>query len=309
VRSYYIDFPEYAQYRKLARALVAESHARAERGDWNGAVQSALEDYHFGNKIAFGGSSISGMVSVTLRAISLRELGNIISHTNAKTAKMTASRMEKIYEQRWPLYKTLQEEKWLNISGTLELMQSPSWRINMIRSFEIPVSDYVTAFTISKRQLIHDLTQSMDESIENAHQPYLKQQRIQASDDPLVDAILPVYGFEGTRWNWARYDTLAVQVMTMYALHTYKMDNGHNPENLKTLVPEYLKKVPIDPFDGVEPLHYELRGNQYLLWSIGPDGVDNHGTPIINQNRQGNARYRLADPDDKGDVVAGINVP
>ncbi|MEO6907490.1 MAG: hypothetical protein ABI210_06330, partial [Abditibacteriaceae bacterium] len=63
-------------------------------------------------------------------------------------------------------------------------------------------------------------------------------------------------------------------------------------------------------------LHYRLQGDKYLLWSIGPDGVDNGAKPIINTNANGSTlsmtnrqRYYFRSPDSKGDVVAGINMP
>jgi hypothetical protein len=97
--------------------------------------------------------------------------------------------------------------------------------------------------------------------------------------------------------------------MTMYALRAYQLEHGQYPENLKALAPMYLHQIPTDPFDGVAPLHYQLQGKKYLLWSIGPDGVDNHGTPIINNFSKyaASAKYQLLHPNSKGDVVAGIN--
>jgi hypothetical protein len=97
--------------------------------------------------------------------------------------------------------------------------------------------------------------------------------------------------------------------MTMLALRAFWLEKGHYPATLKELVPEYLKKVPIDPFIGYAPLRYKLQGKKYLLWSIGSDGVDNHGAPVINSDKQGSSRYFFRSPDSKGDVVAGINVP
>jgi len=314
VRSFSALFPEYAKFRGLSRALEIESHARGERGDWNGAVQSALVDYHFGNQVASGGPLIAGLVSVAIRAMSLRELGNLVPHTDTTTAKMAAFSMEKIYDQRYPSYKNWQEEKWLKIAATLELMKNPSqllhnssWRMGIIRAFDISIFDYPQVLIISKRKLLYNMAKSMDAKIENAQRPYLKQQPLTTSGYPLADAMLP--DDKRARWNWARSDTQSVEIMTMYALRAYKMEKGHYPANLKELVPEYLKKVPIDPFDGIAPLHYQLQGNKYLLWSIGPDGVDNHGTPIINFNKKGRARHLLLFPDSKGDVVAGINIP
>lgn len=312
---------KYGKFRDLARALVVESHVRAARGDWSGAANSTLDDLEFGYDISRGGPLIAGLMSVAIRAISLRELGNLVSHTNAKTAKMAAARMEKFYEQKYHYFETLQVEKWMEQSEYLHVMNVPSWRINTVYNLNHP---FLQAFgldtddspsriknaqilVISKCKLMNDLTKLMDALIENAYRPYAKQEPVPVSGNPVVDTMLPVY--KRSRWNWARNNTFAVEVMTIYALRAYKIDNGHYPKNLKALVPTYLHKIPIDPFDGIAPLHYQLQGDKYLLWSIGPDGIDNQGAPITNHDKPENARYRFLDPNSKGDVVAGINTP
>ena len=314
VRSGNFDL-KYGQLRDLARALAVESHARATRGDWNGAVKSVLDGYHFGNEIARGGNLITGLMSVAIRAISLRELGNLIPHTNAETAKMAAASMEKIYLERYPYYENLQEEKWFDIGANLELMRKPSWRLNRVRDMDNtyfqdgPSPSWkknAQMFFISKRSLLNNWTTTMDVLIQNAQQTYPAVQHVSDTGDPLIDTLLPV--FKRARWNWARNDTFAVEIMTMYALHAYKLDHGRYPENLSALEPAYLPKIPSDPFDGMHSLHYQLQGEKYLLWSIGPDGANNHGKPIINSN-SGRRRYAFTSPDSKGDVVAGINMP
>ena len=50
------------------------------------------------------------------------------------------------------------------------------------------------------------------------------------------------------------------------------------PANLAQLVPEYLKRVPIDPFSG-KPIIYRLEESNWLLYSVGQDGVDDGGVP------------------------------
>ena len=44
-------------------------------------------------------------------------------------------------------------------------------------------------------------------------------------------------------------------------------------------VPEYLRRVPLDPFSG-KPVIYRLEGSNWLLYSVGEDGVDNGGEPV-----------------------------
>ena len=97
--------------------------------------------------------------------------------------------------------------------------------------------------------------------------------------------------------------------LTALALRAYKLEHNVYPTKLQELVPNYLKQVPADPFGG-EALRYKRAGNSYVLWSIGPDGIDDGGTPI--QSSQGPIagqapRLPQIGLDSKGDYVAGKN--
>lgn len=60
------------------------------------------------------------------------------------------------------------------------------------------------------------------------------------------------------------------------AVERYRLAKGRLPERLDELVPQYLERVPADPFDG-EPLRYSRREKGYVVYSIGPDGKDDGG--------------------------------
>ncbi len=62
---------------------------------------------------------------------------------------------------------------------------------------------------------------------------------------------------------------------TALAIERYRLATGRVPEKLEELVPQYLKEVPIDPFDG-NPIRYRRTEPGYLLYSILGDG-DNGG--------------------------------
>ena len=324
---------KYEQFRDLARALVVESHVRAARGDWNGAANSTLDDLEFGYDISRGGPLITGLVSNAVQAISLREMYRITPHLDAREAKLAAKRMEDLYAGRFPYFKTLQEEKWAQQSELLEMMSEHSWRWKQV--YEISEVPYVveglmqmmnlpssppsrleiareflknsSLFFISKRRLLNNYTKGIDAYIANGRLPYTKMKTISVSGDKFTSTLLSVY--ENTRWNWARMDAYSVLDMTMLALRAYRLEKGHYPASLNELAPGYLKTIPVDPFSDA-PLHYQLQGNKYLLWSVGPDGVNNHAAPIINTDKYAaSARYHLLDPDSKGDVVAGVNMP
>lgn len=77
------------------------------------------------------------------------------------------------------------------------------------------------------------------------------------------------------------------------ALNAHHAETGDYPETLDALPKRELAAVPIDPFSG-HPLIYARKGPDYVLYSIGPDGRDDHGNPIA-----ADARWDQA----PGDVV------
>jgi hypothetical protein len=80
------------------------------------------------------------------------------------------------------------------------------------------------------------------------------------------------------------------------AIRLYAVDHdGQLPATLDQLVPKYLPAVPIDPLSG-EPLHYTPSGNAPCVYSLGDDGVDDHGTPA--DRKLGMSKYGP-----KGDIV------
>ncbi|OHB71576.1 MAG: hypothetical protein A2V70_09080 [Planctomycetes bacterium RBG_13_63_9] len=64
-----------------------------------------------------------------------------------------------------------------------------------------------------------------------------------------------------------------------FALRVCDLERGQLPEELGGLVPEYLSHVPEDPFSG-DSLIYRRQPKGYVLYSIGPDGIDDGGRPL-----------------------------
>jgi hypothetical protein len=83
------------------------------------------------------------------------------------------------------------------------------------------------------------------------------------------------------------------------ALREYRERHAGYPPKLEGLVPQCLTAVPVDPFSG-QPLRYRRQGEGYVLYSVGPDGKDDGGTP---------SSSRSADATSKGDLVAGKLFP
>ena len=63
---------------------------------------------------------------------------------------------------------------------------------------------------------------------------------------------------------------------TALGVERFRVATGHFPRNLQQLTPEYLLRVPADPFDGT-PLRYRLLAHGYVVYIIGADRKDDAG--------------------------------
>ncbi len=78
------------------------------------------------------------------------------------------------------------------------------------------------------------------------------------------------------------------------ALRAFQLDNNRLPEKLDELLPEYLDKMPQDSFAD-EPLIYRPQSDGYLLYSVGPDGVDDNGAEQQSGSQNGDLLLELED--------------
>jgi hypothetical protein len=300
-------FPSYSKFRGLARALRVESHVYAERGEFDKAVSSAVNIIDFGYAIPRGGALIASLVGNAITAMGISELGNLLPHLDANTSRVASFRLGKIYANRFPYYKTLQEDKTYGQDLLTDALKRTDWRKQIADSGELSVMQAARLLLMSKEELMEDYSRLMDAQIDNGHLPYSTMHPVPGFKESPV-AIF-AFAVPSYRWIHARADTQCLLMMAMLALRAYKMNQGNYPSSLRTLVPHYLRKVPIDPFDGLTPLRYRLEGEKYFLWSIGPDGINNNGRPVENKNRTGRGRYRSWSSGDSGDIVAGLNMP
>jgi hypothetical protein len=68
-------------------------------------------------------------------------------------------------------------------------------------------------------------------------------------------------------------------IVAELALRGYQSEQGHPPARLDDLAIHYLSHVPVDPFSG-QPLVYRAQGTNWLLYSVGSDGVDDGGKSV-----------------------------
>jgi len=79
-----------------------------------------------------------------------------------------------------------------------------------------------------------------------------------------------------------RHNRMAARLRLLtaeFALRCYRSEHGRAPIRLEELLPGLIQRVPLDPFTG-RPLIYRAQGTNWLLYSVGADGVDDGGKPV-----------------------------
>ncbi|HEY0074233.1 MAG TPA: hypothetical protein VGB77_09035, partial [Abditibacteriaceae bacterium] len=268
--------PHYGGFRELARTLAVESNARAAKGDWPGAAQSALDGLQFGHQIPRGTPLIGALVGYAVQALSRRPIQEMLPSLDAPTCRKTARAIEKLHLSRVPYAEVLQEEKWNVAANLLPMLQSAG-------SIGIQVVGYDANTKkqrfrpVSRRRYMADFLRQMDALSEGAKQPYALAPAVQPPGDALTGTLWPV--FLRGRFNVAKCESANTMLMSALALHAYRLEKGSYPDSLSQLAPGYIKAIPPDGFGAGEALRYKKEGANYRLWSIGPDKKDDGGKP------------------------------
>jgi len=84
-----------------------------------------------------------------------------------------------------------------------------------------------------------------------------------------------------------RAENLSHMVRTVIALKRYRLRNGDYPDHLDQLLPDYLPSVPIDWYDGLPLKYRRTEGDGFLLYSVGPNGIDEGGDATPVDQKQG----------------------
>ncbi|HZT41648.1 MAG TPA: hypothetical protein VFA07_05645 [Chthonomonadaceae bacterium] len=304
IHSVNADFNYRNNDQSLIDLLELEQQVREERGDWLGAVNSGLDALQFGEQIARGagvgrytngwygepitideGSGIYAVVPVSIR----KRLWGEIRHLDAAQTRVVIQRLKQIVSLHVPPAEAYQESKWTYQAEVENVFQYPKWRPRSLdqndpldHSPMQTLMKWLHMLPYTKRQIMHGVTAYFDHLIASARRPYrIRPDKLSAPNDP-VNTRLKIEtfgeGLENNRREEAADRALNGLLLVYAALQVYRNDHGVYPSALSQLVPRYLQAVPDDPFALQGPFRYRRKGAQYVLYSIGPDGIDQQGT-------------------------------
>jgi hypothetical protein len=314
VRSLDLGVPYYSDYRRLANALSAASEDRMTHNDWAGALHYDLDIMQMGSLISH--NSVSGpQLAASCENDARYDMAKLITHLTIAESVSTANQLKMIDEASCPPSQALADEKHYFQASLLWAFSGP-WRKTL---WDIETTQYgrkqpsplekIALYSESPRTAYDNYTNYMNLEIAEAKLPWsdqIKRKAIPFPNDLIGQTFTPI----GTIMVCRQYVNMSANRLLelQIALHAYRISHGSYPRDLKSLTPAILTMIPLDPFTDNQPFHYSPNADKYLLYSVGPDAVDNGGTPII-RTEQSDAmeKYLVFEPDQKGDFVAGVN--
>ncbi len=293
--------------RSLVSLLLLESKAKVHDGDMGGAMDAYLDAIHVAFDSQRGGLLFDQLYGDFLQRIAHNAVWDTIRDLDAETARQAAVRLEGLMEGRVPFHELVQEEKWATLASYLDLFEDPDWHdfviqdVASVKGLE-SVRLKARLILMSKRKALRDCAEFFDEWLEAAKQPYTSRTNPpEPPTDALNELVLEFVRIEARSFSFTHSEVQNGLLLTTLALRAFRMDNGSYPDSLYDLVPRYLTKLPADSFGISGPLRYKLNGEEYVLYSVGPDGVDDGGRPTGRLGRM------VVVEGETGDIVAGIH--
>jgi len=77
------------------------------------------------------------------------------------------------------------------------------------------------------------------------------------------------------------------EARTALTLERYRLAYGNFPDSLEALVPQFLPAVPLDRMTSKPHNYRRISSDDFVLWSIGWDAVDDNGTPVDRKTKKG----------------------
>lgn len=294
--------PHLGEQRNLARALKGRMHLAREAGDWEAYTESFEYMLAIGRLTGEQGVIIQRLVGIAIRALAMGTVSEDLSAgrvapealdglSEAFERQITMSPME--FALRAELMMQLDAVQWTHtkrgrvILTEVAKLGGMSWnpggltgnppKIVNVASIVFPRKDTTEAW-------FRDFT---DFHIELSRMPVAERREvvhpINFEDiswrEPLQMTITPALG---RTLSTDAQDLLYVDgLRTLLAIERYRREEGSVPASLESLVPTYLPEVPSDRYAKKgEPLRYVVleeqdeSGREYLLYTVGLDGVD-----------------------------------
>jgi len=294
--------PEVQKLRHGARLLMMDARVRAGKGDLTGASRNIAALRSMAGHVRSEPLLISLMVAVAIETMADRTLEHCLSvKTPVPGSALDAVGPSGAVLLRRDLARTLRMEEAMGLSafadlslGTLSLDSLAEMGADQLGNDATPAAWRVFFL----RSELDSYRRELGRAQELASYPYRKSRerwtKLQPSrEEPMgiiVALLLPATRTMAEKT--ARGEARARLADLGVAVTRYRLKHGRYPAKLEDLLAEAPPLLAVDPFDG-QPLRMTAADGGLVLYSVGPDGVDDGGREFDRKNRTGDITFCL----------------
>ncbi|MFC1760610.1 hypothetical protein ACFL6U_00845 [Planctomycetota bacterium] len=263
--------------RTSTRLLQLEAMVHIDSNDLDSAIDSVQSGMALGRSLQ-ASTLVEQLVRIAVLAVNLQTMERLVNQATLSDAQLLALtdiiRSENV---KAGLYRAIQGERCVGLTmyrspSTISLGNN-SMKTQVRIMWPMRAVGYLQRDSVCYLNLMQDMLEALElpthEGIKKAGQINVKNYgglftRI------LAPALARVAQLTGRAYADQHAALIAL------AIERYRLAHSRLPDRLEALVPDFLKTVPLDPFDG-QPLRYQQRSPGYVVYSIGEDLTDDGG--------------------------------
>jgi len=263
--------PEFKKMRKLGYFLVLAGDYNLKKGNYSKAAQRYLQCLKLGEGTMRNGNLIFGLMGVATEKVALQHIQAMLNNYDLpkKEYKYLTNKLQNLNREH-TTFPELFDNEMLFAEATYDLA-----RDGKIKDLKIFTRDkilfkkdrrsYEKWYLASRKAILQDYP-SARRSLSEIKIP---------TEGKIATTLIPACGKALDKFTLPRAKFAGVEILS--AIKWYKKEKDDYPDNLRDLVPNYIRKIPKDPFSPDGSFVYVKKGEKILLYSVGPDGTDDSG--------------------------------
>ena len=287
-----LNFP--SETAAIEHLLALDVLIQAQDGKSQQAMESTLASFNIARSIREIPFVISYYHQIKIYIKSIRNLEQTIAL--GEPSKDSLSQFQSLLENEasFPMFLAIAKANRADNYATLSYLKKDKDIIKTLQKYFDLKTDEATAtkLVLEEPNILSWLLKYTTSLVAIANLPHQDQQKavtelaLKLNEKPNLRKIFPPFivniGIESNR-----YLAMLNCAITGLAIERYRITNGKWPRKLDELVPEYLAKLPTDPFNG-EPLLVGTIPGGLVIYSVGSDLQDNNGLiDDSNSNKEG----------------------
>ena len=292
--------PHLARTREVVNLLAYDVLLRSQNQDTDGALSTCRALLNAGRSIGDEPVAVSQRLRIDIRATACQQVELAMAHGQASVAVLAALQSTLDAEEAQPLLVSAIKGERALMDRFLMSVESGAFTPKQVRNTSFfPTTLYLFRHSTTARAAHLRFSNRAEEL---AMRPAVEQlaafrhlDRAIKELPPDMQTMVPAMLQMATALHVSRARLRCATVAV--AAERYRLARGTWPPALEALLPDFLAKVPADPFDG-EPLRYRRLEDRIVIYSVGEDGQDDGGE-TESTSPPGTSRdlgFRLWDP-------------